>query len=248
MQTVLLTVALLVLAASLGSWLFSQYLRVDRRTSALTLVLGGIGFVLLIGATALSVIATSTGWQTLLPQFEWADERTQAPASAPVVVANFGSAEQWPATTCLTPLHATSSVPRRWFIDNDCERSVAVMLAWCDESQSVCAAGASQAAWRYEPSGIVMTGAMSKPIARRMPERDAPIGGTYSLIEADGATLRVRYLACYLAEPAVVALAQDSLGTEEFQRTLLMDECYARVAEASKVGMRSGQPPIISAP
>jgi hypothetical protein len=93
-----------------------------------------------------------------------------------------------------------------------------------------------------------MTSAMSKPIARRMPERDAPIAGTYSLIEADGATLRVRYLACYLGEPAMVVLSQDSLGTEEFQRALLMDECYARVAAASKIGAQGGQPPIISAP
>jgi hypothetical protein len=186
MDAVLLILALLVLAASLGSWLFSQWLSASPRVSALTLALGGVGFVLLIGATATAILVTSANWPSFVPQFFASQSEPIKATTAPVVAADFGSAEQWPATTCLKPMHATATKPRRWFIDNDCERIVAVMLAWCDEATSPCAAGSPQAGWRYEPAGLVMTNAMAKPIARRMPEHDAPIAGTYALLEPDG--------------------------------------------------------------
>jgi hypothetical protein len=151
----------------------------------------------------------------------------------------------------LRPLRSTASDPQRWFIDNECDRVVAVVLAWCDEAESVCsAASAPQAkpAWHYQPSGIVMTSLMAKPTARRLPHLNAPIGGTYALTEPAGATLRIRYLACYLAEDAASALMQESVGADEFQRALLADQCYARVAAGSQAGARSGQPPSIFSP
>src|SRR5690606_21093025 len=113
-------------------------------------------------------------------------------------------------TSCIKPLHATNATPRRWFLDNDCERPIVVMLAWCDEAHSVCTAGSPQAAWRYESAGLIMTSALARPISRRMPEHDAPITGTYALTEPQGGVLRLRYLACYLADPAVAALANET--------------------------------------
>ena len=251
MHTALAILALLVLAASLGSWLFSQWLSASRSGSALTLALGGIGFVLLIGATALAVLGTSSHWKSFLPQLDLSrQEQVAAKTAPPPAIADFGSAEQWPATNCLRPLHATASDPQRWFIDNECEQAVAVVLAWCDEAKAVCTAGASpaQPGWQYQPSGIVMTSLMAKPTARRLPHQVAPIGGTYALTEPAGATLRIRYLACYLSESAASALMQETVSTEEFQRVLLADPCYEDVATGSHAGARSGQPPSISSP
>jgi hypothetical protein len=248
MGAVLLILALLVLAASLGSWLFSQWLSATPRVSALTLALGGVGFVLLIGATAAAILVTSAKWPSFVPQFLASQSEPIKATTAPVAAADFGSAEQWPATTCLKPMHATATTPRRWFIDNDCERIVAVMLAWCDEAKSPCTAGTPQAGWRYEATGIVMTNAMAKPIARRMPEHDAPIAGTYALLEPDGAKLRIRYLACYLSDTAATAVMHETIADDAFRRALLADDCYARVASSSQAGASSGQPPILSQP
>lgn len=247
MYTALLILALLVLAASLGSWLFNQWLSDQRRASALALGLGGVGFVLLMGATAMAILSTSANWQAFVPRFgDSIQEKSTSTAS--VVVADFGSAEQWPATRCIKPMHASDTTPRRWFLDNECDRAVAVMLAWCDETYSVCTAGAPQAAWRYEPAGLVMTSMMARPIARRMPEHDAPITGTYALEEAEGTSLRIRYLACYLSESVADALMHDATSADEFHRVLRADDCYARVSSSSLIGARTGQPPVISTP
>lgn len=248
MAATLLILVLLVLAASLGSWLFSQWVSAAPRASALSLAIGGVGFVLLIGATALAILVTSANWPSFVPEFDSSPPKPVETTAVPVVAADFGSAEQWPATTCLTPMHATMATPRRWFIDNDCERIVAVMLAWCDEAKSPCTAGTPEAGWRYEPAGIVMTSAAAKPIARRMPERNAPIAGTYALTEASDARLRIRYLACYLSDTAATAVMHETIAGDVLSRALLADDCYARVASASRVGASSGQPPIISQP
>ena len=251
MDIALAILALLVLAASLGSWLFSQWLSASRSNSALTLALGGIGFVLLLGAAALAVLTTSASWKSLVPQLDLARQERSAAKTAPAIaMADFGSAKQWPATNCLRPLRVTASQPQRWFIDNECEQTVAVVLDWCDESESVCAAGAVQAtpAWHYQPTGLVMTSVTAKPTARRVPQHDAPIGGTFALAEPHGATLRIRYLACYLSDLAAAALAQDTVSAEVFQLELFADPCYARVLSGSQTGARSGQPPTISSP
>lgn len=247
MYSALLILLLLVLAASLGSWLFSQWLSERRRTSALALGIGGMGFVLLLGATAVAILSTAANWQALAPWLERTTQKTVAPAPS-VAVANLGSAEHWPATRCIKPVHATAASPRRWFLDNDCERPIVVLLASCDEARAVCAAGAPQAAWRYESNGLIMISALARPISRRMPEHDAPIAGTFTLAEPHDGALRIRYLACYLSEPAAVALANDSMSSEEFQNAIRADDCYSRVASASAVAARSGQPPVVSFP
>lgn len=247
MHSALLILALLVLAASLGSWLFNQWLSDQRRVSALALGLGGVGLVLLMGAAAVAILSTAAHWQAFAPRLsDSAHEKSISSAS--VVVADFGSAEHWPATGCIKPMHASGTTPRRWFLDNECDRAVAMMLAWCDETRTVCTAGAPQAAWRYEPAGLIMTSMMARPIARRMPEHDAPITGTYALEEAEGTSLRVRYLACYLSESVADALMHDAMSTDDFHRRLRADDCYSRVSSSSQIGARTGQPPVISTP
>lgn len=242
MYSVLLILVLLVLAASLGSWLFSQWLSEQRRASALTIGIGGMGFVLLLGATAVAILST-THWKIWVPGLE---DKTGKMLGVSVPAADLGKASDWPATTCIKPLRAAATAPRRWFLDNDCDRPIVILLAWCDEARSVCTAGSPQAAWRYESAGIVLISALARPTLRRMPEHDVPITGTYALPEPDNGALRIRYLGCYLAEPAVVALAHDSMDKEEFQRLLLADDCYARVSSAARSAGSSGQPPVVS--
>lgn len=247
MYSALLILALLVLAASLGSWLFNQWLSDERRVSALALGVGGVGLVLLMGASAVAILSTSANWQAFVPRFGDSTREKRA-SQTPVVVADFGSVEQWPATRCIKPMHATGTTPRRWFLDNECDQAVAVMLAWCDETYTVCTAGAPQAAWRYEPAGLVMTSMTARPIARRMPEHDAPITGTFALEEAEGTSLRIRYLACYLSESVANGLMDEAMTTDDFHRRLSADDCYSRVSSSSQIGARTGQPPVISTP
>lgn len=244
MYSALLLLILLASLATLGSWLFSQYLSEQRRASALALGLGGTGFVVLLGATAVAVVATSASWQRWVPGFGATAPKTSV--AAPVAVADLGSTEQWPATSCIKPLHASNTVPRRWFLDNDCERPIVVMLAWCDEARAICTAGSPRAAWRYESAGVILTSALARPNLHRMPEHGAPVTGTYALTEPDGSALRIRYLACYLGEPATAALTQDSMSQFRFERALDTDDCYSRVSSASQVAARSGQPPVVS--
>lgn len=245
MSATLLILVLLAAVASLGSWLFNQWSRQQQRASALALGVGVMGLVLLLGVTAAAIVSTSASWPSWFAGFGAAGPQTRE-AAAPVSVADLGSSDDWPATTCIKPLHATGSEPRHWFLDNECERPIVVLLAWCDDAVSICTAGSPQAEWRYESHGLIMTSALARPTARRMPKHGAPIAGTSALAEPADGRLRLRYLACYLGEPAVAALAREAMSGEDFLRTLQADECYSRVASISPVAARSGQPPTVS--
>lgn len=67
MATAVLIVTLLTVAASLASWLFSQWLARRARVSGAALAVAGGGTVLLIGAVALILVAASTGWVHFIP-------------------------------------------------------------------------------------------------------------------------------------------------------------------------------------
>jgi len=67
MATAVLIVTLLTVAASLASWLFSQWLARRARISSAALVVAGGGTVFLIGAVALILVAASTGWVHFIP-------------------------------------------------------------------------------------------------------------------------------------------------------------------------------------
>jgi hypothetical protein len=67
MATAVIVITLLTLAASLASWLFSQWLARKARVSPGALALGGGGAVLLIASVAFVMAAASTGWRQLMP-------------------------------------------------------------------------------------------------------------------------------------------------------------------------------------
>jgi hypothetical protein len=67
MATAVLIVTLLTVAASLASWLFSQWLARRAGVSGAALAVAGGGTVLLIGAVALVLVAASTGWVHFIP-------------------------------------------------------------------------------------------------------------------------------------------------------------------------------------
>ncbi len=67
MATAVLIVTLLTVAASLASWLFSQWLARRARISGAALAVAGGGTVLLIGSVALIFVAASTGRVHFIP-------------------------------------------------------------------------------------------------------------------------------------------------------------------------------------
>jgi hypothetical protein len=67
MAIAVLIITLLTLAASLASWLFSQWLAQRARVSTAALAVGGGGAVLLIAAVAFVIVGAASGWQHLIP-------------------------------------------------------------------------------------------------------------------------------------------------------------------------------------
>jgi hypothetical protein len=67
MAIAVLIITLLTLAASLASWLFSQWLARRTGISAAILAVGGGGAVLLVSALAFVIVGASSGWLHLIP-------------------------------------------------------------------------------------------------------------------------------------------------------------------------------------
>lgn len=67
MATAVLIITLLTLAASLASWLFSQWLARRTGISTAALAVGGGGAVLLVSAVAFVIVGASSGWLHLIP-------------------------------------------------------------------------------------------------------------------------------------------------------------------------------------
>jgi hypothetical protein len=88
MATAVLVITLLTLAASLASWLFSQWLARKARVSPAALAVGGGGAVLLIASVAFVMVAASTGWRQLIPVEDFS--ATLEPKAA-------RSTDAWPA-------------------------------------------------------------------------------------------------------------------------------------------------------
>lgn len=82
MATAVLIITLLTVAASLASWLFSQWLARRIRVSGVALAVGGGGTVLLLGAVALVIVGASTWWQRLMPVQDLSALLAPAPTSA----------------------------------------------------------------------------------------------------------------------------------------------------------------------
>jgi hypothetical protein len=90
MATAVLIITLLTLAASLASWLFSQWLARRAGISTAALAVGGGGAVLLVSAVAFVIVAASSGWLHLIPAQDFSPMIEPAPmptrsAHAPTV-------------------------------------------------------------------------------------------------------------------------------------------------------------------
>ena len=81
MAIAVLIIALLTLAASLASWLFSQWLAKRTRVSAAALAVGGAGVVLLVCAVAFVIVGASSGWLHLIPVEDFSSDSPQAARS-----------------------------------------------------------------------------------------------------------------------------------------------------------------------
>jgi hypothetical protein len=273
-----LIVVLLAATASFASWLFSQWLGIRRRSTATIVTLGGAGVTLLIGAAAMAILAAPTWWQTFIPAIDpaptllapvaegtAANRQAAAPptqtavedgSSASAVDAAMKSAQlaiqsrNWPATDCVTSTRS-SAAAGGWFIDNECDRVVAVVFAWCQQKNVSCNGNALRTqAWRYEPKGIVMTSALQRPSRQRLGDTGPLVAPTYALNAAGDAQQRIRYLACYVTAPdalEVLAGSRTDTSDAEQQRrldaALSSDECYERVSQWSRLGQQQGKSP-----
>jgi hypothetical protein len=158
--------------------------------------------------------------------------------------------KQWPATDCVTSTRSTAAAGG-WFIDNECDRVVAVVFAWCRRADPSCNTNALRTqGWRYEPAGIVMTSSMQRPTRQRLSDDGPLVAATYALSAPGDAHRRIRYLACYLTAPDVLELlrggdteASDAEQRSRLQAALNSDECYERVAQWSQSGQRRGKSP-----
>jgi hypothetical protein len=82
MAAAVLIITLLTLAASLASWLFSQWLARRTGISTAALAVGGGGVVLLVSAVAFVIVGASSGWLHLIPVQSFSPLIEPAPMSA----------------------------------------------------------------------------------------------------------------------------------------------------------------------
>lgn len=112
MTALIVAVSLLMIAASLGSWLISQWIGARQRTASTMVAVGGAGIALLIAAAAITIIAAPTWWQSLLPKVEFTGGDVPAGASVGELVAldrregpsELSPSDKAPSDTTLAPL------------------------------------------------------------------------------------------------------------------------------------------------
>ncbi|MGH8176734.1 MAG: hypothetical protein ACREV5_10780 [Steroidobacter sp.] len=260
MSIAIVTFVVLVLAASFGSWVLSQWLAARQRTPNAQLAFGGVTVALALGAVALSIIAASTWWRAFLPAMDVAaplvtPATSTARASAPIewpqsmrAVAPDSTADDWSATECVTSTRSNSGNLEHWFLDNECHAVVAIVFAACEHASERCNADApTPAGWDYEPAGIVLISPQQRPVSERISADGPLIAATYAFREPERRSRRIRYLACEVAEPAFLSLLSETPARYESNRqervtaAAAADACYSRVLELSRAGQRTGE-------
>lgn len=156
-------------------------------------------------------------------------------------------ADRWPATECVKSLRSDDS--KRWLLDNECPGVVAIVFAWCARPGPACDPGApNSTAWRYEPAGILMTTLREPLSSRRLSEGGPLIAPTYALRETADLP-KIRYFACNVANADLLAQLSEpgesmsAAGDAKLDAALRADECYAWVAQLSRIGERTGKSP-----
>jgi tetratricopeptide (TPR) repeat protein len=159
------------------------------------------------------------------------------------------SSNDWPATDCMKSVRVVEA--GRWFLDNECQRVVAVVFASCRQSQAACNQNAlDSTGWKYEPAGIVMTSMTHRPVRHRLGSQGPLIASTYAVEESGGMRRVIRYLACFVTAPEAIRVLDAASQAEsdealqvQLKRALLSDECYSKVLEWSQAGQRDGRAP-----
>jgi hypothetical protein len=167
----------------------------------------------------------------------------QHPGSASIIPA--AVVAEWPATDCIASTRSDGSA--RWMLDNGCGRVVAVLFASCELSEAACFTNTlvSQA-WRYEPSGILLTAANDRPVPLRLGDHGPLVAPIFTIRDAGNTRRQIRYLACEVTAPGVLQALRESGGELSQQRltaALRADACYAQVLAWSSSGQRSGASP-----
>lgn len=259
MLSVALVLVLLAAAASYGSWQVSQWAGMRQHSRATTFVLCGIVF--LTSFALLAVVTATTWWKPLAQLWDFSPPMsagadlhgkgaTEFAVSSPVSVAE-PSPQDWPATDCVKAVGVTDDAAGPRFIDNECERPVAVVFAWCERTQAACTANAQiSAGWRYEPAGVLMTGSAQRLSPLRLGDDGPPVAATYVSRRPGEQRARVRYLACYVSAAEVLSLLDNpsdastvAASQRHLQSMLSADDCYSRVARLSLAGQRAGKSP-----
>jgi tetratricopeptide (TPR) repeat protein len=159
------------------------------------------------------------------------------------------ASNDWPATDCMKSMRVVEA--SRWFVDNECQRVVGVVFASCRQSQAACNQNALESTgWTYEPAGIVMTSMTQRPVRHRLGSRGPLMASTYSVEESGGMRRQIRYLACFVTAPQALDLLDAASQAEsdealqvQLTRALRSDECYSRVLDWSRAGLRDGRSP-----
>jgi tetratricopeptide (TPR) repeat protein len=166
----------------------------------------------------------------------------------PSVVVSEPLLEEWPATECVVSMRAGSTDP--WMLSNQCRGPVAIVMAWCQDTQAACTVNAMRSqAWSYEPAGIVLANTGPPLPAQRWTDDGPAIGRAYALRAPGDQRRRIRYLACKVTEAQAASLLEpwreqrSSAEHARLQDVLLTDKCYARVLQWSAAGARSGVSP-----
>jgi len=152
---------------------------------------------------------------------------------------------QWSTTECVASTPAAAGRPR--FLDNACERAVALVFASCPHSTPGCNASALvSSGWVYESEGVVLITPEQRPLMDRLAEDGPLIAPMYALGRQGGE--RIRYLACPLEDPEALAMLLEPqlAGADRPARlraALERDECYSRVLKLSRAGRETGRSP-----
>jgi hypothetical protein len=152
---------------------------------------------------------------------------------------------EWSTTECVASTRAAPGANR--FLDNECERAVALVFASCPYSSPGCNASTLvSSGWKYETQGVVLITATQRPLRDRL-ANDGPLIAPMYVLGPDERR-RIRYLACPLTDPEALTMLREPelAGAERAERlraALGRDACYARVLELSRAGRDSGRSP-----
>jgi len=188
----------------------------------------------------LAAVPTDAEMRSMLARATFAAEHPGTPSAIRGALA-----PEWRATECVTASRSDES--SRWMLDNRCDRPIAVLFASCHPGASACVSSAQvSTGWSYEPAGVLMTGANDKPVPLRLGQRGPLVAPIFTIRDASGVRLQIRYLACYVSARSVLQALSDSSDAwaqERLTAALGDDACYSQVLDWTRTGQQLGKSP-----